>query len=189
MAGLSPRRQRSASPGETALVCQGHAQPPVDEVSPAQSESRLVRGQRQEPICALRPHRPVPRRMIMRPLPAPETIFGSQELTQEDHEAHGSRFRDVKAAIFANPYQPVWGAPDAPPLPYYKTTNTSVYAGSFPGGSPPPIQTGLDQSAGFPGGSPVGRRWQRLSQTGAPHRRLRHRRLGHHRRQSLFRLF
>jgi hypothetical protein len=75
--------------------------------------------------------------MIMRPLPAPETIFGSQELTQEDHEAHGSRFRDVKAAIFANPYQPVWGAPDAPPLPYYKTTNTSVYAGSFPGGSPP----------------------------------------------------
>ena len=69
----------------------------------------------------------------MQPLPAPETIFGSQELTQEDQEAHGSRFRDVKAAIFANPYQPVWGAPNAPPLPYDKTTNTSVYAGSFPG--------------------------------------------------------
>ena len=124
----------------------------------------------------------------MQPLPAPETIFGSQELTQEDQEAHGSRFRDVKAAIFANPYQPVWGAPNAPPLPYYKTTNTSVYAGSFPAASPP-IQTGLDTSVGFPGGFPVGRRWQRLSQTGAPQRRLRHRRLGHHRRQPLFRRF
>ena len=73
----------------------------------------------------------------MRPLPAPETIFGRQELTQEDTDAHGSRFRDVKAAIFANPYQTVWGAPDAPPLPHYKTTNKSVYAGSLPGGSPP----------------------------------------------------
>jgi hypothetical protein len=73
----------------------------------------------------------------MRPLPAPETIFGRQELTQEDTDAHGSRFRDVKAAIFANPYQPVWGDPNAPPLPHYQTTNTSVYAGSFPGGRPP----------------------------------------------------
>jgi len=44
MAGLSLRRQRSASPGQTALVCQGHAQHPVDEVSPSQSESRLVSG-------------------------------------------------------------------------------------------------------------------------------------------------
>jgi hypothetical protein len=77
------------------------------------------------------------RRKIMGQLPAPETIFGSQGLTQEDTDAQGSRFRDVKAAIFANPYQPVWGAPNTPPLPHYKTTNKSVYAGSFPGGLPP----------------------------------------------------
>ena len=73
----------------------------------------------------------------MRQLPAPETIFGRQELTQEDTDAQGSRFRDVKAAIFANPYQTVWGDPNAPPLPHYQTTNKSVYAGSFPGGRPP----------------------------------------------------
>ena len=72
----------------------------------------------------------------MRQLPAPETIFGRQELTQEDTDAQGSRFRDVKAAIFANPYQTVWGDPNAPPLPHYQTTKKSVYAGSFPGGRP-----------------------------------------------------
>ena len=83
----------------------------------------------------------------MRQLPAPETIFGRQELTQEDTDAQGSRFRDVKAAIFANPYQTVWGDPNAPPLPHYQTTKKSVYAGSFPGR--PPNSNWLDQSAGF----------------------------------------
>jgi hypothetical protein len=73
----------------------------------------------------------------MRQLPAPDAIFGRQETTQEDKDAQGSRFIDVKAAIFANPYQHVWGDPNAPPLPNYKTTNKSVYAGSLPGGAPP----------------------------------------------------
>src|SRR5262245_30594306 len=94
-------------------------------------------GHRQEPTCSPRPHRDLQRRKIMRPLSAPETIFGRQDLTQEDKDAQGSRFSDVKAAIFANPYQPVWGAPNAPSLPQYKTTNKSVYAGSLPGGPPP----------------------------------------------------
>jgi hypothetical protein len=58
-------------------------------------------------------------------------------MTAEDLEYAGSRFGDTKAAVFANPYQAIWGAPDEPPLPRYRTTNRSVYAGSLPGGRPP----------------------------------------------------
>jgi hypothetical protein len=70
-------------------------------------------------------------------IPAPEAIFGSQGITQEDRGYQGSRFSDVKAAIFANPYQKVWGDPSEPALPRYKVTNRSAFAGSLPGGRPP----------------------------------------------------
>jgi hypothetical protein len=73
----------------------------------------------------------------MAEIPAPDAIFGPQGMTQEDRDYQGSRFREVKAAVFANPYQKVWGAPGEPPLPYYETTNKSVYSGLLPGGEPP----------------------------------------------------
>src|SRR5215208_4285480 len=69
----------------------------------------------------------------MSELPASDAIFGPQGMTQEDREYQGSRFRDMKAVIFANPYQKVWGGPGEPALPYYR----SVYAGLLPGGRPP----------------------------------------------------
>ncbi|MBV8353570.1 MAG: hypothetical protein JOZ21_14985, partial [Verrucomicrobia bacterium] len=58
--------------------------------------------------------------------PPPDAIFGAEGITPEDKGYQGSRFSEVKAAIFANPYQKVWGGPDEPPLPYYKTTIRSV---------------------------------------------------------------
>ncbi|PSR56480.1 hypothetical protein AHMF7605_24780 [Adhaeribacter arboris] len=67
----------------------------------------------------------------------PEAIFGEQGMTPEDSSYQGSRFREMKAALFANPYQQVWGDPQAPPLPHYVVTNKSVYAGILPGGKPP----------------------------------------------------
>lgn len=70
-------------------------------------------------------------------IPGPAEIFGSQGLIREDQDYQGSRFSEIKSALFANPYQAVWGAPDEPPLPNYKTTNRSVYAGLLPGGQPP----------------------------------------------------
>ena len=73
----------------------------------------------------------------MRQIPAADAIFGRQGITQEDKDYLGSRFSDVKAAIFANPYQKVWGDPNEPLLPYYKVTNKSLYAGTLPGGQPP----------------------------------------------------
>jgi hypothetical protein len=73
----------------------------------------------------------------MNTIPAPGEIFGSQGLTPEDKDYRGSRFAEVKSALFANPYQKVWGAPGEPPLPTYRTTNLSVLAGSLPGGRLP----------------------------------------------------
>jgi hypothetical protein len=70
-------------------------------------------------------------------IPEPEAIFGSEGITAEDRGYQGSRFSDVKAAIFANPYQRVWGDPDEPSLPSYRVTNRSAYGGTFPGGRPP----------------------------------------------------
>lgn len=70
-------------------------------------------------------------------IPAPDAIFGPQELNTEDKTYSGSRFRDVKAAVFANPYQKVWGGPGEPALPEYRVTNRTVYSGSLPGGRPP----------------------------------------------------
>lgn len=57
--------------------------------------------------------------------------FGIEEVVEEDRAYRGSRYAEVREAIFANPYQPVWGAPGAPPLPHYKTTLSSVLRGLF----------------------------------------------------------
>lgn len=73
----------------------------------------------------------------MRQIPDPEAIFGEQGIILEDKNYQGSRFSDIKAALFANPYQKIWGDANEPPLPYYQTTNKSVYAGVLPGSQPP----------------------------------------------------
>lgn len=75
--------------------------------------------------------------MSTKPIPAPAEIFGEQGITPEDRSYRGSRFSEVKAAVFDNPYQAVWGAPGEPPLPRYRVTNRSVWAGALPGGRPP----------------------------------------------------
>jgi hypothetical protein len=36
--------------------------------------------------------------------------FGIEGITDEDRAYHGSRFSDVREALFANPYQRTWGA-------------------------------------------------------------------------------
>jgi len=52
-----------------------------------------------------------------------------QQLTDEDRAYAGSRYSEVAAAIFANPYQRVWGAAGEPPLPVYEVTLKSVFGG------------------------------------------------------------
>jgi hypothetical protein len=55
--------------------------------------------------------------------------IGSEQFTDEDRRYSGSRFRDVVDALFANPYQSVWGRHGEPPLPDREQTLTSVFGG------------------------------------------------------------
>ena len=52
-----------------------------------------------------------------------------QHVTGDDRSYTGSRYSDVVAAVFANPYQRVWGAPGEPPLPVYEVSFSSVVGG------------------------------------------------------------
>ena len=58
--------------------------------------------------------------------------FGTEEITQEDRAYSGSRFSEVREALFANPYQKIWGRADQPPLPIYRVTLSSVLRGILP---------------------------------------------------------
>ena len=55
----------------------------------------------------------------------------AQQFSDEDRGYKGSRFSDVVAALFANPYQKVWGGEGQPPLPVGKVTLFSVAGGAF----------------------------------------------------------
>jgi hypothetical protein len=57
---------------------------------------------------------------------------GIEELTDEDRSYNGSRFSVVQQALFANPYQAVWGAAGQPALPSYGVTVRSFLAGAIP---------------------------------------------------------
>jgi hypothetical protein len=50
-------------------------------------------------------------------------------VADEDRGYSGSRYADVVAAIFANPYQRIWGGAGEPALPVSKVTFTSVFGG------------------------------------------------------------
>jgi hypothetical protein len=60
--------------------------------------------------------------------------FGIEAFTHEDRAYSGSRFSDVQRALFANPYQEVWGAAGSPPPPIYQITLSSVLRGILPFG-------------------------------------------------------
>ncbi len=52
--------------------------------------------------------------------------YGIEAITDQDRAYSGSRFAEVRDAVFANPYQQVWGSA---PLPTYKVTTRSVLKG------------------------------------------------------------
>ena len=58
-----------------------------------------------------------------------ESFFGTEQLTDEDRAYRGSRFRDVVEALFANPYQKVWGRQGEAALPVYEVTLGSLLMG------------------------------------------------------------
>jgi hypothetical protein len=56
-------------------------------------------------------------------------FFGAEAVNDQDRAYNGSRFSEVVDALFANPYQKVWGRGGEPPLPVYKVTLSSVLHG------------------------------------------------------------
>jgi hypothetical protein len=83
--------------------------------------------------------------------------FGPQQFTDEDRGYAGSRFKEVVDAIFANPYQRVWGAQGEPPLPVGKVTLTSLLQGGFANASARTLDSGADLRWG-----PDGKGFRRL---------------------------
>ncbi len=61
-------------------------------------------------------------------------LLGIERVTDEDRAYRGSRFAEVEAALFANPYQRVWGGAGEPPLPVHKVTLSNMLRGILPGG-------------------------------------------------------
>jgi hypothetical protein len=64
------------------------------------------------------------------------THFGTEQVTDEDRAYGGSRFSEVRDALFANPYQKLWGGAGEPPLPTYAVTLLGVLRGIPPFGPP-----------------------------------------------------
>jgi hypothetical protein len=62
--------------------------------------------------------------------------LGPQGFTYEDARYRGTRFAEVRDAIFANSYQKVWGRSGESPLPVYQVTLRSVLRGVLPFGGP-----------------------------------------------------
>src|SRR5689334_21593716 len=58
--------------------------------------------------------------------------FGVEGMTDADRLYQGSRFSEVREALFANPYQKLWGACGEPPLPTREVTLLSVLRGMLP---------------------------------------------------------
>jgi hypothetical protein len=66
----------------------------------------------------------------------PNTDIGSEQFTDEDRRYAGSRFREVVDALFANPYQRVWGREGEPALPVQDVTIKSVFGALLSFGKP-----------------------------------------------------
>ena len=62
--------------------------------------------------------------------------FGTEQVTEEDRAYRGSRFSEVREALFAHPYQSVWGGAGEPPLPTYTVSLPSAVRGALPLGLP-----------------------------------------------------
>lgn len=62
--------------------------------------------------------------------------LGTEQVTDEDRAYPGSRFSDVREALFANPYQAVWGGAGERPWPTYEVTLAGVVGGVLPFGRP-----------------------------------------------------
>ena len=59
------------------------------------------------------------------------TDFGVEATNDDDVSYRGSRYSEIRDALFANPYQRVWGQPGEPALPVYPVNLYGVLRGIF----------------------------------------------------------
>jgi hypothetical protein len=76
----------------------------------------------------------------------PDVDIGSEQFGAEDRSYSGSRFRDVVDALFANPYQKVWGREGEPTLPIQDVTIKSVFGGLLSHGRPPRFERASERT-------------------------------------------
>jgi hypothetical protein len=76
----------------------------------------------------------------------PDPDVGSEQFTDEDRRYSGSRFREVVDALFANPYQKVWGGEGEPPLPVQDVSIRTVFGGLLSLAHPPRFQHAAERS-------------------------------------------
>src|SRR5712692_1203726 len=95
---------------------------------------------------------------------APEFV-GIEGITDDDRAYRGSRFAEVRDAIFANPYQAVWGRAGEPPLPVYDVTLRRVLRGILPFGRPYLFRKATERAVDSPADvrwGPDGKGYRRL---------------------------
>ncbi|MGR9053163.1 MAG: hypothetical protein ACU84J_10985 [Gammaproteobacteria bacterium] len=63
-------------------------------------------------------------------------FFGLEQMTDDDRDYQGSRYSVVRDAVFANPYQKVWGRDGEPPMPAYTSSLATILRGALPFGKP-----------------------------------------------------
>jgi hypothetical protein len=59
--------------------------------------------------------------------------FDAQQFASDDATYQGSRFAQLREALFANRYQKIWGAPGEPPLPVYDVRFSYLVRGALRG--------------------------------------------------------
>jgi len=61
-----------------------------------------------------------------------EKLHGHQDTTDEDRSYKGSRYADVRNALYANPYRDGWSGQGAGPLPMFRSTIRNAWRGTLP---------------------------------------------------------
>src|SRR5262252_1745530 len=75
-----------------------------------------------------------------------ELEVGSEQFTDVDRFYAGSRFREVVDALFANPYQQVWGRAGEPALPERHVSIRSIFGGLLGIGQPPRFERASERA-------------------------------------------
>src|SRR5215510_1025592 len=63
-------------------------------------------------------------------------LHGHQEMTDEDRGYRGSRYSEVRDALYANPYRKGRFGEVPGPFPMFKSTIHNAWSGALPGGKP-----------------------------------------------------